>query len=133
MRPTFKIARKTVKKPGFICDEVWNNLVRHWSSDLIFLQRSVAGTQNRNCDKAKETQWCGGRKPQNKHRQDLAGPEKKKVSMWKLIKHCWTKGDESDAELPPRIAELETKYQAQVEKKRAELGPTDSDLELDES
>ncbi|CAH9087953.1 unnamed protein product, partial [Cuscuta epithymum] len=73
-------------------------------------------------EKALETQWHGGRKPQSKHREALAGPEKKKVSILKVIKHCWTKhGDESEADLPPRLAEIETKYNTNVEKKRAEL------------
>ncbi|CAH9103609.1 unnamed protein product, partial [Cuscuta epithymum] len=42
-------------------------------------------------EKALETQWHGGRKPQSKHKEDLAGPEMKKVSILKVIKHCWTK------------------------------------------
>ncbi|CAH9125494.1 unnamed protein product [Cuscuta epithymum] len=67
----------------------------------------------------------------------LVGPEKKKVSILKVIKHCWTKhDDESDADPPPRLAEIETKYNTNVEKKRAELGLThedeiDSDVEDD--
>ncbi|CAH9107529.1 unnamed protein product [Cuscuta epithymum] len=88
-------------------------------------------------EKALETQWHRGRKPQSKHRETLAGPEKKKVSILKVIKHCWTKhGDESEVDLPPRLTEIETKYNTNVEKKRAELGLTqedeiDSDVEDD--
>ncbi|CAH9095607.1 unnamed protein product [Cuscuta epithymum] len=130
--PTFKRARKSGKKPGWASDEVWDSLVRHWSLDPKFAQKSAAGKKNRMSEKAMETQWHGGRKPQSKHRETMVGPEKKKVSILKVIKHCWTKGgDNSEAELPPRIAELETKYQAQVGKKRAELGLTHSDIELD--
>ncbi|CAH9127527.1 unnamed protein product [Cuscuta epithymum] len=119
-------------KPGWASDEVWTSLVRHWSSDPKFALKSTAGKKNRMSEKAMKTQWHGGRKPQDNHKETLAGPEKKTVSTWKVIKHCWTKGgDESNVELPPRLAEIETKYQGAVGKKRAELGLTDSDIELD--
>ncbi|CAH9091366.1 unnamed protein product, partial [Cuscuta europaea] len=79
-------------------------------------------------EKAMTTQWHGGRKPQSKHKEALAGPQKKRVPILSVIKHCWTKsGVESPANLPPRLAEIETKYNANVEKKRAELGLTQED------
>ncbi|CAH9115279.1 unnamed protein product [Cuscuta europaea] len=88
-------------------------------------------------EKALQTQWHGGHKPQSKHNEALARPEKKRVSILKVIKHCLTKhGDESEADLPPRLAEIETNYNTTVEKKQAELGLTqegeiDSDVEDD--
>ncbi|CAH9093897.1 unnamed protein product [Cuscuta europaea] len=88
-------------------------------------------------EEALQTQWHGSRKPQSKHKEALVGPEKKKVSILKVIKHCWTKhGDVSEADLPTRLAEIETKYNTHVEKKRAELGllhedEIDSDVEDD--
>ncbi|CAH9107421.1 unnamed protein product [Cuscuta epithymum] len=128
LRPTFRRARASGVRPGWCSEEVWANLVHHWSSDPNFLARSQSGKKNRMSEKALETQWHGGRKPQSKHKEDLAGPEKKKVSILKVIKHCWTKhGDESEADLPPRLAEIETKYNTNVEKKRTELGLTQED------
>ncbi|CAH9101000.1 unnamed protein product [Cuscuta europaea] len=128
MRPTFRNARTRGKKPGFLSDDVWENLVRHWSTDPIFLKRSQAGKENRNSEKAKELQWRGGRKPHDQHKKDLegSGPVKMKVTKWALIKHCWTKGDES---LPPRISEIEKKYEKEIEKKRAELSSSDDELD----
>ncbi|CAH9091882.1 unnamed protein product, partial [Cuscuta europaea] len=79
-------------------------------------------------EKAMTTQWHGGRKPQSKHKEALAGPHKKRVPILSVIKHCWTKsGVESPANLPLRLPEIETKYNANVEKKRAELGLTQED------
>ncbi|CAH9115289.1 unnamed protein product, partial [Cuscuta europaea] len=42
-------------------------------------------------EKALTTQWHGGRKPQSKHKEALAGPQKKRVPILSVIKHCWTK------------------------------------------
>ncbi|CAH9082658.1 unnamed protein product [Cuscuta epithymum] len=131
LRPTFKRARNSGRKPKWVSDEVWTNLCRHSSSDPKFLARSQSGKKNRMSEKALETQWHGGRKSQYAHKETLAGPEKKKVNILNLVKHCWTKhGEESEANLPPRLAEFESKYNESVDRRRAERGLTQED-ELD--
>ncbi|CAH9138596.1 unnamed protein product [Cuscuta epithymum] len=84
-------------------------------------------------EKALEMQWHGGRKSQNAYKETLAGPEKKRVGVLRLVKHCWTKhGEESEADLPPRLADFETKYNESVDRQRAARGLTqEGDLDSD--
>ncbi|CAH9111994.1 unnamed protein product [Cuscuta europaea] len=42
-------------------------------------------------EKALTTQWHEGHKPQSKHKEALAGPQKKRVPILSVIKHCWMK------------------------------------------
>ncbi|CAH9054141.1 unnamed protein product [Cuscuta europaea] len=129
LRPTFRTAWSTGKKPKFLGDDVWEMLCRHWATDASFLLRSETGKANRNSEKAKEVQWHGGRKPQIQHKKDLegSGPVKKRVTPLKLMAHCWTK---KGAMPPPRLSEIEKKYEEERGKRVDELA--DSDDELDQ-
>ncbi|CAH9077947.1 unnamed protein product [Cuscuta europaea] len=59
-------ARRQNKKPEWICDGDWMLLKEYWGSDS-FKKKSAAGKKTRNSQKAKESQYRGGRIPVSRH------------------------------------------------------------------